>query len=56
MIVQFVVSLIFTSVVSESVMTNYTRLYDRLHEVRGLKYDRLHEVASLEYDKLHEVF
>ena len=36
-------------------MTKYTRLYDKIHEVRDLKYDRLHEVASLEYDKLHEV-
>lgn len=36
-------------------MTNYTRLYDKLHEVHVRNYDKLHEVAPLEYDKLHEV-
>ena len=42
--------------VSRKNMTNYTRLYDKLHEVHVRKYDKLHEVAPLEYDKLHEVF
>ena len=37
-------------------MTNYTRLYDKLHEVCVRKYDKLHEIAPLDYDKLHEVF
>lgn len=37
-------------------MTNYTRLYDKLHEVHVRKYDKLHEVAPFQYDKLHEVF
>ena len=37
-------------------MTNYTRLYDKLHEVHVRNYDKLHVVAPVEYDKLHEVF
>ena len=36
-------------------MTNYTRLYDKLHEVYVRKYDKLHVIAPLVYDKLHEV-
>lgn len=37
-------------------MTNYTRLYDKLHEVYVRNYDKLHEVTHFQYDKLHEVF
>lgn len=37
-------------------MTNYTRLYDKLHEVHVRNYDKLHEVDPFQYDKLHEVF
>ena len=40
----------------EKNMTNYTRLYDKLHEVHVRNYDKLHEVAPFQYDKLHEVF
>ena len=46
----------FIRMVLRKNMTNYTRLYDKLHEVHVRKYDKLHEVAPLEYDKLHEVF
>lgn len=46
----------FTRMLLRKNMTNYTRLYDKLHEVYVRKYDKLHEVARFQYDKLHEVF
>lgn len=46
----------FTMMLSRKNMTNYTRLYDKLHEVHVRNYDKLHEVAHFQYDKLHEVF
>ena len=56
MLLQVIDTSRFTRMLSRKNMTNYTRLYDKLHEVHIRNYDKLHEVAHFQYDKLHEVF